>query len=156
MATSDIGVMMNHLLPEKVSPLPVSGIPRDFMECGQPHKLRDLRVGMFARQNISAFNERVQNHFVMEAARGSQVALFTRICIEVSKNFIDSPMLTKKETLHLFLIKPLHRIPEIIRKFFSHLQRLLVPTDSVSIPQACQLLMVGVEWHPDAVQVKAF
>jgi len=67
MTAGHISMMMHHALPEKIRCRAVAGIAGEFVARGEADEFGNLRVRMFAGQNVLATRERVENRLVMKA-----------------------------------------------------------------------------------------
>ena len=91
--------------PREVSRIPARGIVRELRRACETGELRDLRIGMEARETVLVLVERIEHTLVLPALRGIEILPVPRDRINIGQRLVDAAVFLVEHPLHLPVIE---------------------------------------------------
>ena len=147
-------VVADHRVPEKFPRFAIRRIAGIDVAHEFAQHLRDIRVAVFAGENVLVVGQRVDDGVVVEPLRELQPARIARVGIEVGQGFIEAAKLRAEHALELRVVEPAHNAFHPSGKFHRSVERRAVARLAVRIAQARKKFMLHIPRRPHAVEVK--
>ena len=154
-AAGHVGVVVHHAIPEEFRRRAVVLGAGQFVACGKPHQLRDLRVGVFAGEHVFPAGERIENRLMVKPSREHQIARVAGVGVEGCQHLVHAAMLAGEDLLHLLLVQAGQGLLIPVCQAARDLQRVRVAGQPIRVPQSGKHLVLGVVRHPKAVEIEA-
>lgn len=146
--------MADDPLPKERGNAAVALLARTFVFADRPHDLRDLGIGVFARQRVPAGGQRTQDLLVVETPCEIEVSSVAGQHVDVGQRLGHASVFANQDPRHLLVGEPGDQIIEPVGKADQHGQGLRVGRIPADIDQTGKLLVQGIERHPASVEVE--